>query len=214
MTKAEQLNKKDEFRYQCSTLYTTSPKFFLKYYACNEVEECGICLSGEAISRIGMNANDVQTNVKVENKEDKLVPFPTAKEAVDKYKTALKVIDVEDVDRILTAKQLLEWIKEDIIDIDKSSFVIYGILWLFSDKSFNYSTLLATLCLLCNLDYYEIFRMVSAIFVRYDKKSLLEDEVMKMGFSELISEPIKREDLKLYMKVKDSNFRFKQFLIF
>ena len=194
--------------YDSGTLYTKVPKMFLKYYVCNEVLECGICLSGEAISRV-QELNTLQTNAKVEQSEDKHIPFSTAKEAILKYKLALKVIDVEDADRIFTFQELWSWIKKDMVDMNKSSFITFGLLWLFSEKSLSYTAWLAALCLLCNLDYYEVYRMVCAIFVSYDKKKAMEDAVIEMGLGEIVSAPFKREDLKLYMKIKDGNFRFK-----
>lgn len=204
------LGKKDNIHYSTGTLYTNSPRFFMKYYLCNEVEECGVVLSGETISRISHNeqVND-QTNAKVEEMEDKFISFPTAQEAVDKYKTALKVIDVETMDKVLTNKEIWEWIKKDILDIDKSNIAIFGLIWLFSDKSVGYTGWLAFLCLLCNLNLYEVVRMVRAIFIKGYKKECLETEAWQMGLSELIYDSIKKDDLKLYLKVKDGNFRFK-----
>lgn len=197
-------------RYKSGTLYTNSPKFFMKYYLCNEVEECGICLSGEAISMVEGNSQaSVQTNEKTDVVEDRFIPFPTAKEAVKNYKTALKVIDVEEINRILNAKEIWKWIKTDIMDIDGSNLAVFGLFWLFSDKSLGYSAWLAALCLLCNMNLDEVVRMVRAIFIKGHNKELLETEVWEIGLSDLIYTPVKREDLKLYMKVKDGNFRFK-----
>lgn len=207
---ADILGKKNDMYYSSGTLFTNSPRFFMKYYLCNEVEECGISLSGEAISRINQSKQDNdQTNVKVEEVEDKFVPFTTAKEAIDKYKTALKVIDVEEVSRVTTDKQVWEWLKKNVIDIDKGNIAMFGLIWLFSDKSVRFTGWLAFLCLLCNLNLYEVARMVRATFIKWDSKDRLENEVWQMGLSELIYDPIDRGDLKLYLKVKDGNFKFK-----
>ncbi len=203
------LGKKGDIHYTSGTLYTNSPKYFMKYYLCNEVEECGIVLSGEAIARFTPQEINTQTNKEVKKPEDKNVIMPTAKEAIDKYKTALKVIDVEEMDRIHTSREIWKWIKEDIVDFDKSNVAIFGLLWLFSDKSVGYTAWLATLCLLCNLNLYEVVRMVRAIFIKGYKKECLETEAWQMGLSELIYNPVKKDDLKLYLKVKDGNFRFK-----
>ncbi len=203
------VGKKNELHYETGTLYTTSPKYFMKYYLCNEVEECGLYLRGTAISESG----DVElrnTNVEEDTQnKDLFIPTATAGEAVDKYKTALKVIDVEEVDRIHTAKEIWEWIKENAFKFEKSNFALFAIIWLFSDKSIGYTGWLATLCLLCNLNVYEVVRMVRATFIKDYNKELLETEVWQMGLSDLIYNPVKREDLQLYMKVKDGNFKFK-----
>lgn len=198
-----------DMHYQAGTLYTTSPKYFMKYYLCNEVEECGVYLSGRVISKQGETYKQ-DTNVEVNKQEgDIFVPTVTAQEAVDKYKTALKVVDVEEVQELDTAKKIWEKIRRDVIDIDKTSVTMFGLIWLFSNKSASYTAWLATLCLLCNMNLYEVVRMVKAFSLSDHEKQSLESEVWKMGLTEIIYNPVKREDVKLYMKVKDGNFKFK-----
>lgn len=206
----ESLGKKTDMNYSCGTLYTNSPRFFNKYYLCNEVEECGIVLSSKAVSQIAKSQQDSsKTNIKQEEPEERFIPFPTAKESVDKYRTALKVIDVETMDKVLTRKEIWEWIKKDILRIDVGNIAIFGLLWLFGDKSLGNTGWLAFLCLLCNINLYEVIRMVRAMFIKGHNKELLETEVWKMGLSDLIYTPIEKDELKLYLKVKDGNFKFK-----
>lgn len=200
--------KRGSLHYQTGTLYTTSPKYFMKYYLCNEVEECGVYLSGSAISKSG-DVEKGNTNAEVDTqKKDLYVSVATAQEAINKYKTALKVIDVEKASRIHTAKEIWQWIREDVVDIDKSNITTFGLIWLFSNKSVGYTAWLATLCLLCNMNLYEVINMVRAAFIKGHRKELLETEVWEMGLSDLIYTPIKKEELKLYMKIKDGNFKF------
>lgn len=199
--------KRGSLHYQTGTLYTTSPKYFMKYYLCNEVEECGVYLSGSAISKSG-DVEKGNTNAVDTQEKDLYVSVATAHEAINKYKTALKVINVEKASRIHTAKEIWQWIREDVVDIDKSNITTFGLIWLFSNKSVGYTAWLATLCLLCNMNLYEVINMVRATFIKGHRKELLETEVWEMGLSDLIYTPIKKEELKLYMKIKDGNFKF------
>ncbi len=58
------------------------------------------------------------------------------------------------------------------------------------------------------MNLYEVINMVRAAFIKGHRKELLETEVWEMGLSDLIYTPIKKEELKLYMKIKDGNFKF------
>lgn len=202
------LGKKGNIHYQSGTLYTNSPKYFLKYYVCNEVEECGVYLSGRALPKENNQSTETSNN-EIMAPKDIYVPTITAKEATDKFKTALRVIDIQEVDRIKVEGQILEKIKSDIICIDRANLATMGLIWLFSDKSPGFTAWIATLTLLCNINVYEIFRMLKALAISEYDKSLLKDETWNMGLAQMLNNPVKREDLKLYMKVKDGNFKFK-----
>lgn len=202
------LGKKGNIHYQSGTLYTNSPKYFLKYYVCNEVEECGVYLSGRALTKENNHSTE-EANNEMTIPKDIYVPTVTAKEATDKFKTALRVIDIEEVDRIKVEGQILEKIKSDIINIDRANLATMGLIWLFSDKSPGFTAWIATLTLLCNINVYEIIRIIKTLALSDYDKSLLKNEVWQMGLANMFDNPVKREDLKLYMKVKDGNFKFK-----
>lgn len=199
------LGKKISVYYQTYILYTTSPKYFMKFYRLNEVEEFGVCLKGGAISK-QVEANKQGINVKIiQQVTDKFIPTESAQEAINNYKTALKVIDVEEVNRIKTWRQIWEKIKKDIVNPNIESLDLFGLVWLFSSKSLESTAWLATLCLLCNLNLYEVIRMFKASWVGSQEQKLLESQVWHMGLVDLIDNPVKREDLQLYMKVKNEN---------
>ena len=206
----ELAGKKNELHYQTGTLYTNSPKYFMKYYTCNEVEECGIFLSGKSIALAEDDDKNKDTNNPVEEVvQDRYIAMPSAEAAVANYKKALKVVDIEDAVRVKINKQILEKIKKDIVDPNLTSSAMFGLIWLFSNKSVGYTCWLAALTLLCNINLYEAICFAKAACVSDNDRQLLEGEIWNMGLGEMIYNPVKKEDLKLYMKVKDGNFKFK-----
>ncbi len=197
------VGKKINIEYEDTLLLTNNSKVFNKLYLCNDVLECGVHLAKDTISMLG--TEDKSTLKKA---EDIYVPTSTNKEAVAIYQTALKVIDIEEIDRLKMNRQILKKIKQDIIDSSDLYLVPFALIGLFYAKNVGQVFSLATLCLLCQINMYEAIKMIKAFMVSdYDKK-VLEDKMLQVGLGDLVDEPVSKDDLKLYMKLKSNDLKF------